>query len=34
MLIAEKVLDTKTMQMVPTGKVFNHVGEEVEPVYW
>ena len=29
MLIAEKVLDPKTMQMKPTGKVFNHAGEEV-----
>ena len=34
MLIAEKVLDPKTMQMKPTGKVFNHAGEEVEPAYW
>ena len=33
-LIAEKVLDPKTMQMKPTGKVFNHAGEEVEPAYW
>ena len=23
-----------TMQMKPTGKVFNHSGEEVEPAYW
>ena len=30
MLIAEKVLDPKTMQMKPTGKVFNHAGEEVD----
>lgn len=34
MLIAEKVLDPKTMQMKPTGKVFNYAGEEVEPAYW
>ena len=34
MLRAEKVLDQKTRQMRPTGKVFNHVGEEEEPAYW
>ena len=29
-----KFLDPKTVQMKPTGKVFNHAGEEVEPAYW
>lgn len=34
MLTAEKVQDKQTKQMIPTGRVFNSAGEEVEPAYW
>ena len=34
MLTAEKVQDKQTKRMVPTGRVFNSAGEEVEPAYW
>lgn len=34
MLTAEKVQDKQTKRMIPTGRVFNSAGEEVEPVYW
>ena len=31
MLIAEKVEDRQTKRKIPTGRVFNHAGQEVEP---
>ena len=34
MLTAEKVQDKQTKRMIPTGRVFNSAGEEVEPAYW
>ncbi len=34
MLTAEKVQDKQTKRMIPTGRVFNSTGEEVEPAYW
>ena len=34
MLTAEKVQDKQTKRMLPTGRVFNSAGEEVEPAYW
>lgn len=34
MLSAEKVQDKQTKRMIPTGRVFNSAGEEVEPAYW
>ena len=34
MLMAEKVQDKQTKRMIPTGRVFNSAGEEVEPAYW
>ncbi len=34
MLIAEKVEDRQTKRKIPTGRVFNHAGQEVEPAYW
>lgn len=34
MLTAEKVQDQQTKRMIPTGRVFNSAGEEVEPAYW
>lgn len=34
MLTAEKVKDKQTKRMIPTGRVFNSAGEEVEPAYW
>ncbi|KAB1328968.1 type IV secretory system conjugative DNA transfer family protein [Escherichia coli] len=34
MLTAEKVQDNQTKRMIPTGRVFNSAGEEVEPAYW
>ena len=34
MLIAEKVQDKQTLRMIPTGRVFNKMGNEVEPAYW
>lgn len=34
MLIAEKNKDTKTGRMIPTGRVFDERGTEVEPAYW
>ena len=34
MLIAEKVQDKQTLRMVPTGRVFDKRGNEVEPAYW
>ena len=34
MLIAEKNLDTKTGRMIPTGRVFDESGKEVQPEYW
>ena len=33
-LIAEKVEDKATKRMVPTGRVFDADGNEVEPAYW
>ena len=33
-LMAEKVQDKQTKRMIPTGRVFNSAGEEVEPAYW
>ena len=33
-LTAEKVQDKQTKRMIPTGRVFNSAGEEVEPAYW
>ena len=34
MLIAEKVQDKQTLRMIPTGRVFDKIGNEVEPAYW
>ena len=34
MLIAEKVQDKQTLRMIPTGRVFDKMGQEVEPAYW
>lgn len=34
MLTAEKVQDKQTKRMIPTGRVFNSAGEEVDPAYW
>lgn len=34
MLTAEKVQDKQTKRMIPTGRVFNSAGEEVNPAYW
>lgn len=34
MLIAEKVQDKQTLRMIPTGRVFDKMGNEVEPAYW
>lgn len=34
MLTAEMVQDKQTKRMIPTGRVFNSAGEEVEPAYW
>lgn len=34
MLTAEKVQDKQTKRMIPTGRVLNSAGEEVEPAYW
>ena len=34
MLIAEKVQDKQTLRMIPTGRVFDKTGNEVEPSYW
>ena len=34
MLTAEKVQDKQSKRMIPTGRVFNSAGEEVEPAYW
>ena len=34
MLIAEKVQDKQTLRMIPTGRVFDKMGHEVEPAYW
>lgn len=34
MLTVEKVQDKQTKRMIPTGRVFNSAGEEVEPTYW
>ena len=34
MLIAEKLEDKATKRMVPTGRVFDADGNEVEPAYW
>ena len=34
MLIAEKVQDKQTLRMIPTGRVFDRMGNEVEPAYW
>ena len=34
MLIAEKILDPQFGQMKPTGRVFDHSGNEVQPDYW
>ena len=34
MLIAEKVQDKQTLRMIPTGRVFDKNGNEVEPAYW
>lgn len=33
-LTTEKVQDKQTKRMIPTGRVFNSAGEEVEPAYW
>ena len=33
-LLAEKVEDKATKRMVPTGRVFDADGNEVEPAYW
>ena len=33
-LMAEKAQDKQTKRMIPTGRVFNPAGEEVEPAYW
>ena len=34
MLIAEKVEDRLTKRKIPTGRVFNAAGQEVQPAYW
>lgn len=34
MLIAEKVEDRLTKRKIPTGRVFNSAGQEVQPAYW
>ena len=34
MLIAENVQDKHTLRMIPTGRVFDKMGNEVEPAYW
>lgn len=34
MLLAEKIEDKATKRMVPTGRVFDADGHEVEPAYW
>ena len=34
MLIAEKVQDKQTLRMIRTGRVFDKMGNEVEPAYW
>ena len=34
MLIAEKNQDPQTKRMIPTGRVFDNNGNEVEPAYW
>ena len=34
MLVAEKLEDKATKRMVPTGRVFDADGNEVEPAYW
>lgn len=34
MLIAEKVQDKQTLRMIPTGRVFDKMGNEVELAYW
>ena len=34
MLIAEKVQNKQTLRMIPTGRVFDKMGKEVEPAYW
>ena len=34
MLIAEKVQDKHTLRMIPTGRVFDKMGNEVGPAYW
>ena len=34
MLIAEKVQDKHTLRMIRTGRVFDRMGNEVEPAYW
>ena len=34
MLIAEKIQDKQTLRMIPTGRVFDNNGNEVEPAYW
>ncbi len=34
MLIAERREDPKTKRLIPTGRVFDHTGTEVQPAYW
>ena len=34
MLIAERREDPKTKRLIPTGRVFDHSGAEVQPAYW
>ena len=34
MLLAEKIEDKATKRMIPTGRVFDADGNEVEPAYW
>ena len=34
MLIAERREDPKTKRLIPTGRVFDHSGMEVQPAYW
>ena len=34
MLIAEKVQDKQTLRMIPTGRVLDKMGNEVESAYW
>ena len=34
MLIAEKMEDRLTKRKIPTGRVFNAAGQEVQPAYW